>query len=126
MSLLMRNRRAAADLKNARSAVEEAAVALRACVPIASVVWRQPVRVQGRVRSMRVQPWADVASLECTLVDESGGITVVFLGRRKIAGIHPGTVMCVEGVSGSHRGKLAMMNPVYELIETPHVEVPHH
>ncbi|HUR18627.1 MAG TPA: hypothetical protein VMZ51_06780 [Acidimicrobiales bacterium] len=66
---------------------------------------------------MRVQPWADVATLECTLVDDSGGITVVFLGRRQIAGIHPGTRMSVEGVAGAHRDKLAMLNPDYTLLE---------
>ncbi len=66
---------------------------------------------------MRVQPWADVPTLECTLVDETGGITVVFLGRRKIAGIHPGARIRVEGVAGSHHEKLAMLNPDYTLLE---------
>ena len=97
-----------------------------ATMPIGEVEWRSTACIEGRVRSMRVQPWADVASLECTLVDETGGITVVFLGRRKISGVHPGTIMRVEGVSGSHRGKLAMLNPDYELVETPHIEAPHH
>jgi len=87
------------------------------CTPIGDVSWREPVVVQGRVRSIRVQPWAEVATLECTLVDETGGITVVFLGRRKIAGVQPGTVMRVEGVAGAHHGKLAMLNPEYTLIE---------
>ncbi|MGH9165082.1 MAG: hypothetical protein ACRDZW_06160 [Acidimicrobiales bacterium] len=69
------------------------------------------------MRSVRVQPWADVAALECTLVDDTGGITVVFLGRRQIAGVHPGARMRVEGVAGSHHHKLAMLNPDYALIE---------
>ena len=72
----------------------------------------------GRVRSVRVQPWADIPTLECTLVDDTGGLTVVFLGRRKIAGIHPGTRMTVEGVAGAHRDKLAILNPDYALLET--------
>lgn len=84
---------------------------------IADVRWRAAVRVTGRVRSVRVQPWADVPTLECTLVDETGGITVVFLGRRKVAGIHPGTRMTVEGVAGAHHEKLAMLNPDYALLE---------
>ena len=96
------------------------------CIPIADVAWRASVCVQGRVRSLRIQPWADVASLECTLVDGSGGITVVFLGRRHIAGVQPGTVMRVEGMAGSHHNKLAIMNPDYALIATPHVERPVH
>ena len=43
-------------------------------------------RSGASIRSMRVQPWADVASLECVVVDETGGILLVFLGRRKVAG----------------------------------------
>jgi RecG-like helicase len=95
-------------------------------VPISSVTWRSSVCVEGRVRSLRIQPWADVASLECTLVDETGGLTVVFLGRRHIAGVQPGTIMRVEGMAGSHHGKLALMNPEYSLVFTPHVEKPTH
>lgn len=76
------------------------------------------MRVTGRVRSVRVQPWADVPTLECTLVDDTGGLTVVFLGRRKVAGIHPGTRMTVEGVTGAHHDKLAILNPEYALLMT--------
>lgn len=83
---------------------------------IADVRWRQHACVTGQVHTVRIQPLASVPSLECTLVDDSGGLTVVFLGRRKIAGIHPGTRMRVEGVAGNHRGQLAILNPRYELI----------
>ena len=95
-------------------------------LPIEKVVWRDTVCVEGRVRSIRITPWADVPSLECTLVDPTGGLTLVFLGRRKIAGVHPGTVLRAEGVAGAHHGKLALMNPDYEIVTTPDVEVPHH
>lgn len=88
------------------------------CTPIGDVRWRQRVRVAGRVRSVRVQPWADIPTLECTLVDPTGGITVVFLGRREIAGIHPGTMLQVAGVAGAHHGKLAMLNADYTLVGT--------
>src|SRR5205807_8873012 len=40
--------------------------------PIADVVYRQRAMIAGRVRSMRVQPWSSVATLECTLVDNTG------------------------------------------------------
>jgi RecG-like helicase len=86
------------------------------CVPIGQVEWRQRARVSGTVRSLRVQPWADVPTLQCVLVDSTGGITVVFLGRRHIAGIEPGTRMTVEGVVGAHDFKLAMLNPDYSLL----------
>ena len=87
------------------------------CGRIADVRWREPVRVLGRVRSLRVQPRANVPTLECTLVDGSGGITVVFLGRRSVPGIRLGTSMIVEGRAGSHHGKLAVLNPDYTLLD---------
>jgi RecG-like helicase len=83
---------------------------------IADVRWRTRARVVGRVRSVRVQPRAGVPTLECTLVDATGGIGVVFLGRRKVPGIHPGTTMAVEGMVGAYHDRLAILNPDYELL----------
>ena len=88
-------------------------------IPIGDVQHRQPARVRGRVRSVRVRPWADSPTLEIVLVDDTGGITIVFLARRRIGGIRPGTVMTVEGMVGQHERKLAMLNPVYELESVP-------
>jgi hypothetical protein len=78
---------------------------------------RQRVRVTGHVRSLRVQPRAGVPTLECVLFDGTGGLSVVFLGRRHVAGIDVGTRMLVEGVVGDYHGRLAVLNPVYELLE---------
>ena len=66
--------------------------------------WRTRARIRGHVRSMRVQPWGDVASLECVVVDETGGILLVFLGRRKVAGIELGRELVAEGMVGQSRG----------------------
>ena len=85
--------------------------------PIAELRWRTRVRVAGRVKSIRVQPLASVATLECVLVDGSGkAMTLVFLGRRSIAGINSGTLLRAEGMVGKHKGKLAIINPSYELL----------
>lgn len=84
-------------------------------VPIGDVRWRQHARVAGRVRSVRIQPWGGVPTLECTLVDGTGGVDVVFLGRREIAGIRPGSRLVAEGILGAHHGRLALLNPDYEL-----------
>ena len=83
--------------------------------PIADVRWRQRVQVSGQVRSLRVRPWADVATLELVLVDDTGGVTVAFLGRRRLGGIHPGSELTVEGMVGQHGGKLVILNPAYTL-----------
>jgi hypothetical protein len=73
--------------------------------------------VTGRVKSLRVQPLADVPTIECVLVDGSGeAITLVFLGRRSMAGLHSGTQLLAEGMVGKHQGRLAMINPAYELL----------
>ncbi len=85
-------------------------------VPIGSVEHRQRVIVSGRVRALRVQPWAGVPALECTLADDSGGISVVFLGRREVPGINVGAKIRAQGVVGEHQGRLAMLNPAYEFL----------
>ena len=94
-----------------------------AVVPIGDVRWRQHTRVRGRIRSMRVQPWANVASLECVVVDDTGGLVVVFLGRRQVAGLELGRWLYAEGVVGNHRGYLAILNPEIDLIVEDHDEV---
>ena len=85
--------------------------------PIASLHWRTRARVAGRVKTIRVQPLSEVPTIECVLVDDSGeAITFVFLGRRSIAGLRSGTQMVAEGMVGKHKGKLAMINPSYEVL----------
>jgi len=88
----------------------------RDVVPIGQVRWRQRARVKGRIRSMRVQPWANVASLECVVVDDTGGLVIVFLGRRQVAGLELGRWLYAEGIVGAHRGYLAILNPEIDLI----------
>ena len=85
-------------------------------IPIAEVRWRERARVKGRVRSLRVQPWAGTPTVECVVLDDTGGLVVVFLGRRWIAGIQPGTVLTVEGMVGEHNGRPAIINPDFELV----------
>jgi hypothetical protein len=83
--------------------------------PIGDVRWRQQVCVEGRVQALRIEPLAGSPSLECTLVDETGGVSLVFFGRRHIDGVDIGTTMRVTGMAIEHRGRLAIVNPVYEL-----------
>ena len=88
-------------------------------VPIAELVPRQRAKVAGKVYSMRVQPWSGVAALELTLVDDTGALTVVFFGRRHLAGVHAGVHLFVEGLVGEHHGRMAMLNPGYEILTGP-------
>ena len=86
---------------------------------ISDMVGRSSSTVAGRVRSVRVQPWSGTPSLELTLADETGSITVVFFGRRSLGGVRTGTVMSVTGVAGRHHGIMAVLNPEYSIISTP-------
>ena len=85
-------------------------------VPIGDVRWRTRARIKGRIRSLRVQPWAEVPTLECVVIDATGGLTLVFLGRRSVAGIELGRTLIAEGMVGEARGYLSILNPEIELL----------
>lgn len=86
-------------------------------VPIEDVRWRDLTTVEGTVRSVRARPWGEgAASTECTVLDGTGGIELIFLGRRAIPGIWLGTRIRAAGRVGAHHQRLAMLNPVYELL----------
>ncbi len=84
--------------------------------PVADVTFRSRVVVEGRIRSVRVQPLAGAATLECVVCDATGAISVVFLGRREVAGVTIGRHVRVSGLAGDHHGRLAIWNPTYELL----------
>jgi hypothetical protein len=97
-------------------AAPRAPVPAHGTVAIATVTWRQRARIEGRVRTVRVQPLAGTSTLECVLQDDTGAMSLVFLGRSKIPGIEVGSRVRAEGVAGEHRGRLAILNPVYQLL----------
>jgi hypothetical protein len=84
---------------------------------ISEVRWRQRVRVRGTVRKLRIQPWGSgIVTLECQLVDDTGGLLAVFLGRRRVAGIQLGRSLELEGTVIESHGRLAIMNPEYTFL----------
>lgn len=83
---------------------------------IADAPDRQVVRLRGTLRTVTLRPRGGVPALEAELFDGSGVITVVWLGRRRIAGIKPGQPLQVQGRIGRHDGMRTMYNPRYELI----------
>ena len=105
--------------RGTRSAVGQMTQERPGTTPIGELQWRHRSRVVGRVKSVRVQPRAGVPSLECVLVDETGGLLLVFQGRRQIPGIQPGAKMVAEGMVGERDRRLAILNPDYELISGP-------
>jgi hypothetical protein len=86
------------------------------CAQLDEIVEREPVRVSGEVRSIRIVPRAGADALEATITDGHGVLTAVFLGRRKILGISPGRRMFLEGVVAHDGPTRVMYNPLYELV----------
>jgi amino acid transporter len=84
--------------------------------PIGAVQWRKRAQVQGKVTSIKPAPSSAAPVLEIELWDESGGITLQFLGRREIAGLEVGTEIRAEGMVGEENGSLKILNPSYELL----------
>ena len=84
---------------------------------VGDVRWRDVASIEGTIRSVRVRPWADaIPSLECTVLDATGGIELVFLGRRQVGGVHLGRRIRAFGRVGAHHQRLAILNPTYELL----------
>jgi hypothetical protein len=80
------------------------------------VVDREPTRVGGEVRAVRIVPRAGAAALEVTVTDGLGSVTAVFLGRRRIAGLSPGRRLILEGVACPDAGRHLIFNPQYQLL----------
>ena len=83
---------------------------------IAEAPDRERVRLRGTLRTVTLRPRGGVPALEAELYDGSGVITVIWLGRRRIAGISPGRGIEVSGRIGVAEGNRIMYNPRYELI----------
>lgn len=77
---------------------------------------RTPVRLRGTLRTVTLRPRGGVPALEAELYDGTGTLTLVWLGRRRIAGIGPGRAIEVSGRIGSHDGDRVIYNPRYELL----------
>ena len=84
--------------------------------PINQAPDRQPVRLRGTLRTVTLMPRGGVPSLEAEIFDGTGVVTLVWLGRRHIAGIEPGRALCVQGRVGRHEHRRVLYNPRYELM----------
>jgi hypothetical protein len=84
--------------------------------PIGKIEWRKRSKVHGRVTSISTAPRGSAPMLQVEVWDETGGITLNFLGRREIAGLEVGMEMRAEGMVGEEEGQLTILNPSYELL----------
>ena len=85
-------------------------------IPIGNITWRKRAHVQGRVSSIKSAPSGSSPLVEVEVWDESGGVTLQFLGRREISGLDVGSQLKAEGMVGEANGQLIILNPSYEII----------
>ena len=83
---------------------------------IADAPARDHVRLRGTLRTVTLRPRGGVPALEADLYDGSGVVTLVWLGRRRIAGVVPRRSVEVRGRIGRHDDARVMYNPRYELM----------
>lgn len=84
--------------------------------PIGKIEWRKRAQVQGRVTSIKSAPRGSAPTLEVEIWDETGGVSLQFLGRREIAGLEVGSQLRAEGMVGEEEGSMVILNPSYELL----------
>jgi hypothetical protein len=83
--------------------------------PIVSCGERRRFCVAGTLRTVTLRPRGGAPALEAELYDGSDVVDLVWLGRRKIAGIEPGRLVRAEGLVSLQDGRKVMFNPRYEL-----------
>lgn len=89
------------------------ATALKACSD------RKRVTVMGTVKSLTLRPRAGTPTLEVELYDGSGTVTLIWLGRRELAGLTPGRKLRVSGRITTSDDRRVIFNPRYELVLDP-------
>ncbi|GAB2681745.1 OB-fold nucleic acid binding domain-containing protein [Saccharopolyspora gloriosae] len=78
----------------------------------------QEAVVLGRLRSVDMSPTNSAPTLEAELFDGTEGVTLVWLGRRRITGIEPGRTIKARGRIAVRDGCKVLYNPYYELQNT--------
>ncbi|MFC5951649.1 OB-fold nucleic acid binding domain-containing protein [Pseudonocardia lutea] len=78
----------------------------------------QEVTMLGRLRSVEFCPEDDSSQqLQAELYDGTEGVTLVWMGRRRIPGIEPGRTMRVRGRISVRDGHKVLYNPYYEICQ---------
>jgi hypothetical protein len=85
------------------------------CTPACDVKRGQQVNISGRLRTVVYTPRTNLPTLEADLWDGSDVVTLVWLGRRHIAGIEPGRQLTVRGRIAMRDDRKVIYNPYYEL-----------
>lgn len=85
------------------------------CMQCGQVRRGELVTVTGRLRTVVFTPRTNVPTLEADLYDGTDAVTLVWLGRRQIAGIEPGRTVTARGRVAIRDKRKVIYNPYYEL-----------
>jgi hypothetical protein len=77
---------------------------------------RTLVTVSGEVRSVTLRPRHETPALDVELWDGSDSLHLIWLGRRRIAGIVPGIKLQATGRVTKQRKLTTIFNPAYEIL----------
>jgi hypothetical protein len=86
--------------------------------PLSELEARDRTKVCGEVKRMTIKPRSGIPSTEIVINDGTGDATVIFSGRRHVAGIEHGHCIVVEGVAFADANRLVFLNPAYTLLPT--------
>jgi hypothetical protein len=84
--------------------------------PIGELEARDRTKVCGEVKRMTIKPRSGIPSTEIVINDGTGDATVIFSGRRHVAGIEHGHCIVIEGVAFADANRLVFLNPKYSLL----------
>ena len=84
--------------------------------PMGNARARVRARFEGQIRRIRIQPQAAVPTLEIVLEDNTGRVSALFMGRRRIAGIECGGRLAIEWTPVDGDRGLTLYNPAYDLL----------
>jgi len=76
---------------------------------------RSEASVCGAVRSVTLRPRVNVPALVVEIYDGSKILNLIWLGRRRIGGVVPGTYLMAHGRVTYRHGIPTIFNPAYEI-----------
>jgi RecG-like helicase len=85
-------------------------------IHLGDVSQRALVTVCGEVRSVTLRPRDETPALDVELWDGSDSLHLIWLGRRRIAGIVPGIKIQATGRVTKQRKVRTIFNPAYEFL----------
>ena len=97
-------------------ALDEATSARRrGTMPVGELRARRRSEVSGVLRAITFRPSTDKPVLVGQLFDGTGSVDLVWIGRRSIAGIRPGTHLRAEGMVVAGHSRPTLSNPTYDI-----------